>query len=296
MPNINQLESLDAFRAVVECGSFSGAARELKVSTSWISKRIDRLETLLQTKLLNRNTRHVGLTLNGAICYNRALEVLELWNNLSCEISTTDTALEGQIRISAPMSWGLIQLSPLINRFSKIYPGVSFDLVLSDQHVNIVAENFDVALRIAERLEDSSLLARKIRSYRRVLCASPDLILRMGHPNCLDELNDFYPLVFSMNGKLVKWKFFQNENMHQIDIKPFVCCNNSLLLKSHSVAGDGVALVPEFLVHQELKDGVLVELLKDYTASSLNLYSLRPGGKAPTKRLSVFLDFIHQEL
>lgn len=296
MNDINQLESLRVFRSVVDCGSFTAAATRLDVSIGWVSKRISRLEKHLGTVLFVRNTRHLHLTVNGKRCYAQACDLIALWDSMADDLATSHSRVEGRIRISAPMSWGLVQLCPLINEFAEQYPGVDFDIELNDQHVNVIGEQFDMVLRIAPALSDSSLLARRIRGYRRIACASPEYQERCGMPAHPSDLSAHETLVYSISGDSTQWQFYQDGNLIDVDVKPKILSNNSLLLRSALLSGRGIALIPEFLVATDIADGSVVQVLQDFETAGFNLYSLRPGGVSCTNRLAVFQDFLYERL
>lgn len=296
MKNINQLESLKVFRSVVECGSFTAAAKRLCVSTGWVSKVIVRLEKHLGSALFIRNTRSLHLTVNGKRCYAQAGDLINLWENMAGGLASSQDGIEGRIRISAPVSWGLVKLCPLINEFIEQYPGVDVDVELNDQHVNVIGEQFDMVLRIAPKLSDSSLLARRIRGYRRIACASPAYQERCGIPERPCDLKTHEILMYSISGDSQKWQFYQDNRLIDIDVKPKILSNNSLLLKSALLAGRGVALIPEFLVAADLADGSLVRVLQDFPTVDLNLYSVRPGGAFCTNRLAIFQEFLYDRL
>lgn len=296
MNSINELESLRVFRSVADCGSFTAASKRLNVSTGWVSKVISRLELHFNTSLFVRNTRHLHLTASGKLCYTHALYLLEQWESMNQDLSHSHGDLEGTIRISAPVSWGLVKLCPLLNEFSRIHPRVDFDIDLNDQHVNVIAEQFDLVLRITAKLNDSSLLARKIRSYTRIACMSPAYLAQQGEPLHPNDINKLNALVYSPRGDLPKWQFFDGSERIDIQVKPHILSNNSLLLKSALLSGQGIALIPEFLIADELASGDIVRVLENFKTEKLDLYSLRPGAKSCSNRLAVFQAYLLDRL
>lgn len=296
MNNINELESLRVFRSVVDCGSFTAAAKRLHVSTGWVSKVIARLELHFKTSLFVRNTRHLHLTASGKLCYTHALYLLEQWESMTQDLNHSHGELEGKIRISAPVSWGLIKLCPLLNEFSRMHPGVNFDIDLNDQHVNVIAEQFDLVLRITPKLSDSSLLARKICSYARIACMSPQYLEQQGKPQHPKDISKLHALVYSLRGDLPKWQFYEGAERIDIQVRPQLLSNNSLLLKSALLSGQGIALIPEFLIAEELASGDIIRVLENFKTEKLNLYSLRPGAKSCSNRLAVFQEYLFDRL
>lgn len=296
MAGINQLESLKVFRAVVDNGSFTKAAQKLKVSTSWVSKVIERLEATLGTSLITRNTRHIHLTPNGKRCYEQGSDIIALWEELEQEVDTSEQSLSGRLRISAPVSWGLSVMQPILLAFNKKYPFISIDIDLSEQHVNVVKEDFDLALRLTSELSNSALLSRRITTYKRVLCMAQSLIDKLGEPTCPEEIGQYQPLTYVFNEQPTEWSLLSKEGTRIAAFTPHLASNNSMLIKSYLMAGQGIALIPDFLIKDEIDRGEVVEVLTEYQAEPLHLYTLRPNGRLYSHRLSTFLAFIDEYL
>ena len=296
MSKINQLESLNVFRAVVECGSFSAAARRLNVSPAWVSKSIERLEIQLGTTLFNRSTRHMQITENGQRCYSQGLEVLNHWQTLMEELSESHKSPRGKLRISVPMSWGLSEFSGVMNTFMERYPDIMLDIQLGDQHVNVMEEQFDLVLRLTNQLTDSSLLCKKITSYQLIACAAPAYLDNYAEPSHPSELNTHSTLVYLLAGAQRKWQFEIGKKFTDIYLQPRMESNNSKLLQSALLAGQGIALIPDFMVAEDIAAGRLMPLLKNYKTKVLNLYSLRPKNQKTPYRLKLLHDFLCKNL
>lgn len=292
MTNINQIDCLKVFVHVVEKQSFTKAAASLNRSTSWVSKMITRLESTLGAQLLNRTTRQLHPTITGQSCYTQALELIQMWENLAENVARSESSVTGTLRVSAPMSWGLANLSPIIDSFTARYPKVHFDIELGDHKVDVVGEKFDIVLRISSSLEDSSLLSRRIFSYRRIICASPEMKINMGDAASICNINEHRPLLYRISSSSPKWVLHKDGIRHEVKIDPYLVSNNSLLLKQYLISGKGIALLPEFLIKDELENGSIVEIFSEYTADNLNLYSLRPSGRKCTNKVAIFQDFI----
>ena len=292
MTNFNQIECLRVFIHVVEKQSFTKAAIALNRSTSWVSKMIDRLENALGAKLLNRTTRQLHPTITGQSCYAQALDLIQMWEDIAENISRSESSVAGTLRISAPMSWGLANLTPIIDSFTVKYPKVKFDIELGDHKVDVIGEKFDLALRISPSLEDSSLLSRRIHSYKWVICVSPEVKIKMGNLANISDINKHRPLLYQTPSSSRKWILYNDRGRHEIKVEPYLVSNNSLLLKQYLISGKGVALLPEFLIKGDLENGSLVEAFPEYTADKLNLYSVRPSGRKCTNKVAIFQDFI----
>ncbi|WP_434340232.1 LysR family transcriptional regulator [Motilimonas cestriensis] len=294
MTKINQLESLKVLKAVVECGSFTVAAQRLNISAARVSKSIERLEIELGTVLFNRSTRHMQITDSGEHCYARAVSLINQWQGLKEELVESHSNPRGKLRISAPMTWGLAKLAPLIDTFMLKYPEIMLDVQLSDEHVNVLEDQFDLVLRLTRQLPDSSLIGRKITDYRLVPCASPDYLNHHGQPQHPTELKDHSCLMYSLVGASRKWQFFDKRKRLDIFLDPSLVSNNSKLLHVALLAGRGVALIPDFIVNEDLAAQRLVPILQDFQTARLNLYSLRPGNHMPSLRLKVLHDYLCQ--
>ncbi len=211
MSKINQLESLKVLKAVVEGGSFTAAGKRLNLSVARISKSIERLELELNTKLFIRSTRHMQLTDSGERSYRYALKLLEQWRGLSDELAETQSKPKGKIKISVPMSWGLSVFSTILAKFMTKYPLISVDVHMSDLHVNVIEDEFDLVLRLTSKLEDSSLLCKKLKTYKFIACASPDYFEKIKIPVTPEELKNHSCLVYSQQGSKRKWQFMKKQ-------------------------------------------------------------------------------------
>jgi len=296
MSKINQLESLKVMKAVVEEGSFTAAGKRLNLSVARISKSIERLELALNAKLFIRSTRHMQLTESGERCYRYALKLLEQWRGLTDELTETQSKPKGKIRISVPMSWGLCVFSPILAKFMAQYPMITVDVHMSDMHVNVIEGEFDLVLRLTSRLEDSSLLCKKLKTYQFTACASPEYFEKFGVPKLPKELKSHRCLVYSQQGDRRKWQFIENHNVNDVYIEPFLQSNNSALFTEALLAHQGIALIPNFVVEHELLLGKLMPVLTNYSTHELNLYSLRPFDHMLSMRVKLFTEFLCNEL
>lgn len=296
MPKINQLESLKVLKAVVECGSFSAAAARLNVSAARVSKSIQQLECNLEAVLFNRSTRQMQITDSGKHCYNHALEMIKQWQDLKEQLVESHKSTKGNLRISAPMSWGLDVLAPIIDAFMLQYPDITLDVQLNDQQVNVLEGQFDLVLRLTNQLSDSNLICRKITNYQYIACATPGYLAAHGEPVDPSQLQDHYCLMYTLPGATRKWQFIKSRKSIDVYLKPQLLSNNSKLLHTALLSGRGIALIPDFMVTKDLAAAKLMPILKDYRSKDLNLYSLRPSNSMPSHRLKVFHDFLSKEI
>jgi len=296
MTKINQLESLKVMKAVVEEGSFTAAGKRLSLSVARISKSIERLELELNAKLFIRSTRQMQLTSSGERCYRSALKLLDQWRGLTDELVETQSKPKGKIRISVPMSWGLCVFSPILAKFMAKYPMITVDVHMSDMHVNVIEGEFDLVLRLTNKLEDSSLLCKKLKAYHFTACASPEYFEQYGVPKTPQELKNHRCLVYSQQGDRRKWQFMKDNKVVDVYIEPYLQSNNSTLFTHALLAHQGIALIPNFVVENDVQEGRLEPVLTDYAAHELNLYSLRPVDHMLSMRVKLFTEFLSNEL
>jgi DNA-binding transcriptional LysR family regulator len=296
MPKINQLESLKVLKAVVEEGSFTAAAKRLSLSVARISKSIEHLELELNTKLFVRSTRHMQLTDSGERSYRHAIRLLEQWRELTDELTESQSKLRGKLKISVPMSWGLCVFSAVLAKFMTNYPQISVDVHMNDQHVNVIEGEYDVVLRLTNKLEDSSLLCKKLKTYKFIACASPEYLAKYGAPLVPQELKSHSCLLYSQPGSRQKWQFSKEQKEISVYIEPRLQSNNSTLFREALLAHQGIALIPEFIVSSDITSGQLIPVLTDYSNQELNLYSLRPLDHMIPMRLKMLNEFLYNEL
>ena len=293
---INQLESLRVFKAVVECGTFTAAAKRLGITTARVSKAIEKLELELSAPLFIRNTRHMQITEGGEQCYQQALHLLAGWQDLKNGLDQAEHKPCGKLRISLPMTWSLYCFNHLLNEFMDLYPDIELDIHLSDQHVNILSDEFDLVLRLSTSLPDSNLLSRTLTRYAFVTCATPTYLENMSSPVTPDELSQHHCLVYTRPGAPLRWTFTHQNKTQNVYLRPRLQANNSQLLHSALLADQGIAMIPTFIVADDLNAGRLVKVLPEYATSCLNLYALRPKTNSVPRRLQCLLDYLSEQL
>jgi DNA-binding transcriptional LysR family regulator len=288
---MDKLISMRIFTRVVANGSFSEAAREMRLSRSAVSKYIIDLEEELGVQLLNRTTRSASPTDNGRLYYDRCLAILSEIDEAELAVSHLQAEPRGTLHVNAPMSFGTLHLGCAVAEFMQRYPKLQIRLILSDQQLDTVQEGFDVTIRIAD-LPASSLIARKIVPARRALCASPTYLKLRGTPKHPKDLRDHDCLTYGHLATGMQWKFTGKDGDHWLQVPWKLCTNNAEVLRDAAVAGHGLALLPTFIAGVELRTGKLHSVLAKYRAPELTVYALYP----PTRHLSVkvrfFIDFL----
>jgi DNA-binding transcriptional LysR family regulator len=291
MTIMDKLSSLRAFVKVVELGSFSEAARQLRLSRSAVSKYVSDLEHELGVQLLNRTTRHASPNENGQAYFERALGILADLDAADQAVANLQATPRGLLRINGPMSFGTLQLGPAIADFMEQYPELRIQLLLSDDQVDPVQGGYDVTLRIAD-LESSSLIARRILPIERVICASPVYLNRHGVPAHPSDLRDHALLTYGFLLTGNQWKLTGPDGEHWVQPEWTLCANNAEVLREAAIKGRGVALLPTFIAAASLREGALQSFLNDYKAPPLALYALYPPTRHLAVKVRLFIDFL----
>jgi DNA-binding transcriptional LysR family regulator len=288
---MDKLSSMRAFVKVVEHGSFSEAARSLRLSRSAVSKHVMELEQTLGVQLLNRTTRSASPTENGRAYYERLVAILADLEEADLALTSLQAEPRGLLRVNAPMSFGTLHLGPALAEFMGKYPELQIQLTLSDEQIDAVQEGFDVTLRIAE-LASSSLIARRLLGVGRVFCASPEYIKRRGAPEHPKDLKNHDCLTYGFLATGNQWKLTGPDGEHFIPVPWRLCANNAEVLKHAVLKGHGIALLPTFIAGSALKSGMLVPVLEKYHAPEIALYAIYPPTRHLSSKVRLFIDFL----
>lgn len=287
----DSLQEMSVFARVVGAGSLSAAARELGLSPALVSRKLAALEARLGVRLINRTTRSLHLTDDGASYYEACSRVLSDIEEANAAVSAGRGEPRGTLKVALPGSFGHQHVAPLIPRFAERYPNIRLALSLSDRTVNLIEEGFDLAVRIAE-LEDSSLAARRLAPNRRVVCASPEYLARHGVPRTPAELGEHNCLTtteFAMN-----WEYKDPQGTPGVvRVSGRYACDSWGVLREWALAGLGIALKSTWDVHRHLADGSLVEVCPGYTFhSDVAIYAVYPHRRLLPAKTRVFIEFL----
>lgn len=257
------LGDVEVFIAVVEHGSFTAAAVALSTTPSVLSRAVSRLETRLGRQLLQRTTRRVGLTEAGRVYLEQARSAFSLLDEAERDGQGQEGDLTGRVRMSVPTTYGHYRLPPLLARFSQHYPRVQVDLNITNRNVDLIAEGFDLAIRLGQ-MPDSGLVARKLEDAALLLVASPAYLHRMGTPQTLDDLHRHMclPFILPRTGRIAPWVFREDER--DVDWLPASTIETSddvLGVVSLAEHGMGICQSYEFIVQERIQRGQLVEVL-----------------------------------
>lgn len=286
------LAGMRAFRAVAEAGSYVGAGRTLTVSTAWVSKLVLQLEEHLGVQLLVRTTRRLTLTDAGRGYLERCVRILDDIDESERALSDLQSAPRGLLRVSAPMSFGLLRLAAKLPEFLHRFPDVELDVSFNDRRVDVIEDGIDVAVRIGAELEDSSLVARKLTEGRRVLCASNEYLRTRGAPKHPRELEKHVCLRYSLHEPPGRWEFERRGERARVNVRGPLRIDNSIALREAALAGVGIFLTPDFVVEADLRAGKLVPLLETWHPSGYAVFAVSPPSRFSTPKTRAFIDFL----
>ena len=283
---------MTTFVRVVDAGSLSAAARSLPSSLTSVSRQISALEAHFGTPLLLRTTRHLALTDDGRMLYERAKSILGELRAVEATLSRGRHAPSGRIRISAPTLIGRLLIAPLLAEFLRLYPQLTVDLLLVDRAVDLVEEDIHLSLRIGH-LPDSPLVARKLADIRMIVCASPAYLERCGVPQEPAGLGRHDCLVFSDTPGMAGWRFKDGAKAERrIRISGRLWVNSLDALVSAAKAGAGLVRVPSWQVETDIADGALQRVLVDFEPKPTPLHLLFQPSRLTSQNSRVFVDYL----
>ena len=290
---MDTIANLKAFVATADAGSLSGAARQLGVVPSVISKRIDQLEWRIRTPLFNRSTRRLALTDVGERYLRTVREAIRQVDDTLAGMARASGELEGHIRVKIPTTLGVLYLSEILNDFLRSQPMISMDIVLADRSVNPLEEGFDIAIgalpELYGQVQDLPLCLMK-----RFLCAAPSYLQRRGTPLRPADLVDHDCLVFTTSG--ARWEFQSDQGLIGIDVRPKLRTNHGAAICQAALAGSGIAVLSDYLASAPLQSGQLLEVLPGFAVPGLWLKALVPSNRIELPRVRILLDWLEQKL
>ena len=292
---MDKYQEMRVFVAVADAGSFIGAADALGLSKAAASRHVSELERRLGVRLMHRTTRRLSLTDEGEVFLARSRDILSSIDASEAEISTRSENASGPLKLSVPVSFGVLHLAPLWPDFLRAHPGVTLDVQLADRVTDLVDEGFDLAVRIA-RLPDSSLVSRRLASTRLVLCAAPSSLAGHGTPDHPEELVRHAVLGYSLLAIGDQWQFDGPGGPVSIRVRPRLWSNNGDTCLAACLRGAGIQLQPTFLVARHLAAGALVEVLPSWRSLELGIYAVYPTRKFVLPKVRAMVDFLSSRL
>ena len=288
------LDDIAAFNAVVETGSISAAGRRLGMAKSVISKRVRDLEQAVSATLFKRSTRSMRLTDQGSLLYEHTRAIMNQLDEAASALAERKDELKGTIRLAAPVSFGTLYLGRLLWPFLLRHPGLEIAIDLDDRVVDLLGQGYDVGIRVG-RLPDSSLVARRLAPMRMLLCASPAYVERHGSPKMPTDLTDHECIGYAHLTAGQVWQFEAARGASEprsVRVRGRFVANNGELMRDAAIAGIGIALLPEFLVAEAVRDGRLQTLLNTCRPVGGSVYALYPRDRQRSLKLRALIDHL----
>ena len=287
---MDKLHSMEIFVATVDAGSFTAAAQAFDISAVMVGKHINQLEKLLGTRLLARTTRRQSLTEIGSQYYEQCCAILAQIRQAESAAEQMRSAPRGRLKITSAISFGSEVLAPALVEYLEKYPEVDIDLDLSDRLVDVVGERIDAAIRIGH-LDDSSLVARPLQSYKMLICAAPAYLKKFGTPKKPADLAKHQCLDLAHWKKASRWRL-KGDTDPTLVVPARLRSNNGQAIKRAGMAGLGIIMQPEMLLLEEVRVGRLVSLLHAYVPVPKPMNLIYPRDLQSTPKLRTFIDFV----
>lgn len=290
---MNKFQEMEVFVAVVNSGSFVGAADALEMSKPAVSRYVDALEQRLGVRLLQRTTRRLSLTEAGRSFFQHAQEIIAALESAEAQLGDDAAQPVGRIRINVPVTFGVTHLAPLWARFLAQYPKLELDISLNDRQVDLVEEGFDLAVRIGA-LGNSSLISRRLATSGMRLAAAPEYLAAHGIPQRPEDLLQHQIIAYSYWSGRDNWEFDGPDGKASVHTRNRVYTNNGDTCRRIALDGGGILLQPDFIIGPDLRAGALVEVLPEYHCQQLGIYAVYPSRKHLPHKVRCMVDFLVQ--
>ena len=293
--NMDRLDATQAFARVVETGSFTKAADTLHLSKTTVTQLIQQLEARLRVKLLNRTTRKVNVTADGAVYYERVVRLLADVDDAETSLSNASTLPRGRLHIDVPSPLARLILIPALPAFYARYPDIQIDLGVSDRVVDVITENVDCVIRGGE-LTDQSLMARRLADLHLCVYAAPSYLQRVGkplHPTDLEDSNHrTVGFMWARTGNTLPYSMLKNGERVQVQGRYVLSVDDGNAYMAAGAAGLGVLWLPDYMAKGYLARGELVKVLEDWVLDPMPMYVAFPPNRHISAKLRVFIDWV----
>jgi len=286
------------FVKVVELGSFVAAAKALRLPKTTVSRKVQDLETRLGAQLLHRTTRKLGLTEAGNVYFEHCQRIARELDEAESAVGQLQSGPRGWLRVTAPYSLGATWIAPLLGEFHARHPEVRVELILSNDQLDIIAGEIDVALRVGN-LPDSNLVARKLSVFRTAVYATPSYIERFGEPLHPDDLIHHRALAMTKNrnGNAFIWTLGDGEGkLRDFPVDPIVIANDPAALRGALLGGEGLMLTSDVMVRAYAEQGLVQRVLAGWRGADYDLNALFPRGQVQSPKVRAFIDFLVERL
>ncbi|MBX8515963.1 LysR family transcriptional regulator [Pseudomonas cichorii] len=292
---MDRFDAMQAFARVVEAGSFTKAAETLHMSKTTVTQLVQQLEARLRVKLLNRTTRKVNVTADGAAYYERVVRLLADLDDAETSLSSASTLPRGRLRVDVPSPFASTILMPALPEFHARYPDIQIDMGVSDRIVDVIGENVDCVVRGGE-LTDQSLMARRVGDLRLGVYAAPSYLERVGTPAHPRELEDSHHRIvgflWARTGKALPYAMHRDGESLHVHGRYVLAVDDGNAYLAAGLAGMGVLWVPDYMAKAPLERGELVPLFRDWRMDSMPMYVAFPPNRHISLKLRVFIDWV----
>ena len=285
------LNDILVFTKVVETKSFTGAAEQLGLPKSTVSRKLAQLEERLGVRLVQRTTRKLALTDIGEAYYERAARIVADVAAAEQVVTDMQSTPRGRLRLTAPIDLSAQYLGPIVAEFVAVHPEINVELDASDRIVDLIEEGFDVGIRFGP-LPESTLIARKLGTFEAVLCAGPSYLARRAAPTTIDEIEDHDKVLFLPTTRTQGWTLINGDQTFELGRPVRFSSNNIMAVRDSVVAGAGISVLPEFMVACDIAQGRLVQLLPEWRGRSTEISAVYPARQNLPPRLALFLDHL----
>ncbi|MGV6874063.1 LysR substrate-binding domain-containing protein [Pseudochelatococcus sp. B33] len=295
---MDQLAAMRAFVRVVEAGTFTRAADLLDTPKPTVTKLIQQLEGHLRTKLLNRTTRRVTVTMDGAAYYERALRLLSELDELDASLTLAQARPSGRLRVDCSSALATSIIIPALHEFNGRYPDIQLDLGLSDRAADLIGDNLDCAVRAGE-ITDQSLIARRIGEIQLITCATPDYLARFGTPRHPHDIEDGHQIVAyrpALGGRVLPLVYQNHSETIEVTGRYTIALNDGMGYLAAGLASHGIMQLPTFMAREPIADGRLVPLLLNWYTAPKPLYIIYPPNRHLSNKVRVFVDWLAELL
>lgn len=288
---MDKLTSMNVFVRVAKLGSFASAARDLGFSRAMVTKHVMQLESNLNTRLFNRTTRSLSLTEVGISYLERCQQVLFDVDEMEAAVTHMQAEPRGILKVSAPPVIGAVHIAPALAEFLKLYPELSVDMILKSTPCDLIDDGLDIAIHLG-KLEDSSLIARKLASSPLVVCAAPSYLEQYGTPETPLDLEQHSCLVNWAIPPRDLWYFKEDNTIRTIKVSGRMQSNVADPMRIAAISGLGLVMLPRYIVGRDIEKGKLAVVLKRYTPPPLEIHAMYPHRKYLSAKVRLFLEFL----
>jgi DNA-binding transcriptional LysR family regulator len=284
-------EGISEFVHVAETESFTQAAQRLAISTAKVSRQVGALEQRLNVKLLYRTTRRVSLTQEGKLFYHHCRSVLDGLEAAERAVTELQSRPQGTIKLTAPTTYAEKKIAPLLNNFALQYAQIEINAYFTNRQIDLVDEGYDIAIRLG-KLQDSTLMAKKLSNRMIHLCASPSYLEQHGTPHSLSELDGHNCLL----GTLDYWRFSTKDGERNIKVNCTLRYNNGKALLDAALKGLGIVQLPDYYVDEHIASGKLVALLSDLSDQDQGVWAVYPANRYLSPKIRLLIDYLFEQL